>query len=85
MKPQVWLAVSYDTKLLYIHAKRGRKKLYRPTIKPDYRHELNGVNSTEFAYVVGKIWSNTSKYRNKNHHCRQRQKSSLQNGKKYMG
>ena len=26
VKPQVWLAVSYDTETLYIHAKRKRKK-----------------------------------------------------------
>ena len=52
VKPQVWLAVSYDAKILYIHAKRRRKKRHGPTIKPEYRLELNGVNSTELAYVV---------------------------------
>ena len=52
VKPQVWLAVSYDAKILYIHAKRRRKKRHGPTIKPEYRLELKGVNSTELAYVV---------------------------------
>ena len=61
MKPQVWLAVSYDTKLLYIHAKRGRKKRHGQTIKPDYRFELTGkgVNSMEFAYFVDEKFGQT--------------------------
>ena len=50
MKPQVWLAVSDDTKMLYIHAKRRRKKWSGPTIKPEYGLELKSFNSTELAY-----------------------------------
>ena len=52
VKPQVWLAVSCDAKILYIHAKRRRKKRHGPTIKPEYRLELNGVNSAELSYAV---------------------------------
>ena len=52
VKPQVWLAVSYDAKKLYIHAKRKRKKRHGARIKPKYRLELKGVNSTELSYVV---------------------------------
>ena len=37
VKPQVWLAVSYDAKILYIHAKRRRKKRQGKTIKQEYR------------------------------------------------
>ena len=59
VKLQVWLAISYDTKILYIHAKRRRKKRHGPTIKPEYRLELKGVNSTELAYVVDEQFGQT--------------------------
>ena len=59
MKLQVWLAISYNTKILYIHAKRRRKKRHGPTIKPEYRLELKGVNSTELAYVVDEQFGQT--------------------------
>ena len=48
----MWLAVSYDAKKLYIHAKRKRKKRHGARIKPEYRLELKGVNSTKLSYVV---------------------------------
>ena len=34
-----------------------RKKRQGPTIKPGYRLELNGVSSTELAYVVDEEFS----------------------------
>ena len=49
-----WLVVSYDTKALYIHAKRRRKKRKGPIIKPEYRLELKGVNAKELGGVVQK-------------------------------
>ena len=52
MKPQVWLAVSYDAKALYIHVNTRRKKRKGQTIKPEYRLELKGVNSKELEYEV---------------------------------
>ena len=52
VKPQVWLAVSYDSKVLYIHAKGRRKKRHGERIKSEYRLELKGVNSKELSYVV---------------------------------
>ena len=51
---RVWLVVSYDTKALYIHAKRRRKKRKGPIIKPEYRIELKGVNAKELGGVVQK-------------------------------
>ena len=59
VKPQVWLAVSYDAKALYIHADRKRKKRKGATIKPEYRLELHGVNGTELAYVVDEEFGET--------------------------
>ena len=44
--------MSYDTKVLYIHANRRRKKRSGPTIKKEYRLELSKVNSTELSEVV---------------------------------
>ena len=52
VKPQVWCAVSYDVKVLYIHANRRRKRRKGPAIKHEYRLELQGVNAKELAYVV---------------------------------
>ena len=49
---EVWLGVSYDTKVLYIHANRRRKKRSGPTIKKEYRLELSKVNSKELSEVV---------------------------------
>ena len=49
---EVWCAVSYDAKEIYIHAKRRRKKRSGPTIKPEYRLELKGVNVKELGVVV---------------------------------
>ena len=54
MKSQVWCAVSYDSKFLYIHANRRRKKRKGPTINPEYRLELKGLNARELGYVVEK-------------------------------
>ena len=51
---EVWLAVSYDSKALYIHTNRRRKKRSGPNIKPEYRLELVSVNSAELASVVAK-------------------------------
>ena len=50
----VWLDVSYDTKTLYIHAKRVWKKRQGPTIKPEYRLELKDVNARELGGVIQK-------------------------------
>ena len=38
--------------VLYIHAKRRRKKRHGERIKPEYRLELKGVNAKELSYVV---------------------------------
>ena len=54
VKSQVWCAVSYDSKFLYIHANRRRKKRKGPTIKPEYRLELKRVNAKELGYVAEK-------------------------------
>ena len=54
VKSQVWCAVSYDSKFLYIHANRRRKKRKGPTINPEYRLELKGLNARELGYVVEK-------------------------------
>ena len=54
MKSQVWCAVSYDSKFLFIHANRRRKNHKGPTIKPEYRLELKGVNAKELGYVAEK-------------------------------
>ena len=46
--------MSYDSKFLYIHANRRRKKRKGPTINPEYRLELKGLNARELGYVVEK-------------------------------
>ena len=59
IKPQVWLAVSYDVKVLYIHANRMQKKRSGPTIKPEYRLALKGINAKELSYVVEEEFGQT--------------------------
>ena len=51
--------MSYDVKVLYIHANRMRKKQSGPTIKPEYRLELKGVNAKELSYVVEEEFGQT--------------------------
>ena len=46
------MGVSYDTKVLYIHAKRRHKKRSGPNIKKEYRLELSKVNGKELAEVI---------------------------------
>ena len=45
--------------MLYIHANRRRKKRSGPTIKPEYRLELKGVNAKELSYVVEEEFGQT--------------------------
>ena len=52
--PQVWCAVSYDSKFLYIHANRMRKKGEDSKVKPKFCLELKEVNAKEIGYVVEK-------------------------------
>ena len=51
---EVWLAVSYDAKALYMNANRRRKKRRCPDIKSEYRLELVSVNLAELTSVVAK-------------------------------
>ena len=51
--------MSYDVKVLYIHANRRRKKRSGPTIKPEYQLALKGINAKELSYVVEEEFGQT--------------------------
>ena len=51
--------MSYDVKVLYIHANRMQKKRSGPTLKPEYRLALKGINAKELSYVVEEEFGQT--------------------------
>ena len=51
-EPQAFAAVSWNERAIHLHCQRKRKKKSGPTIKPEYRLELEKVTAQSVAKVV---------------------------------
>ena len=51
-EPQGFAAVSWDARAIHLHCNRRRKKRSGPSIKKEYRIELESVNAQAVAKVV---------------------------------